>query len=277
MARLETPGARLKLPGVSAAPRRLDPAQLNGYRELRLIEAAAAELGIADPFFRAHDGIAGAETTIDDRRIGNFASYDYLALNGDPRITGAAKAAIDRYGTSVSASRMVSGERPIHHHREAARSDADGAITLVSGHAQRLAVGALLGPGDIIVHDAFVHTSIFEGARRRARAGCRSAIRRCGCRPDTRRARRGTASAIVIEGHYSMDGDVPDLAAFVALARRHDAWLMVDEACAGCLVAGFGLAEHAGIDPREVVLDGHPEQSLVSTGGTRWKAELIGY
>jgi 8-amino-7-oxononanoate synthase len=175
MARLETPGARLKLPGVSAAPRRLDPAQLNGYRELRLIEAAAAELGIADPFFRAHDGIAGAETTIDDRRIGNFASYDYLALNGDPRITGAAKAAIDRYGTSVSASRMVSGERPIHHELEtelARLYDADDAITLVSGHATNVSlIGALLGPGDIIVHDALVHNSIFEGGRQNATTG----------------------------------------------------------------------------------------------------------
>jgi len=244
MARLETPGARLKLPGVSAAPRRLDPAQLNGYRELRLIEAAAAELGIADPFFRAHDGIAGAETTIDDRRIGNFASYDYLALNGDPRITGAAKAAIDRYGTSVSASRMVSGERPIHHELEtelARLYDADDAITLVSGHGTNVSlIGALLGPGDIIVHDALVHNSIFEGAR--LSGARRVPFRHLDAAAADRtlaeaRSRHGKA-LIVIEGHYSMDGDVPDLAAFVTLARRHDAWLMVDEAHALGVLAG---------------------------------------
>ena len=287
MARLETPGARLKLPGVSAAPRRLDPAQLNGYRELRLIEAAAAELGIADPFFRAHDGIAGAETTIDDRRIGNFASYDYLALNGDPRITGAAKAAIDRYGTSVSASRMVSGERPIHHQLEtelARLYDADDAITLVSGHATNVSlIGALLGPGDIIVHDAFVHNSIFEGAR--LSGARRVPFRHLDAAAADRtlaeaRSRHGKA-LIVIEGHYSMDGDVPDLAAFVALARRHDAWLMVDEAHALGVLGrrGFGLAEHAGIDPREVdIWMGTLSKSLVSTGGyIAGRAELIGY
>ena len=72
---------------------------------------AAEFLGIDDPFFRVHEGIAGAETLIDGRTYLNFASYNYIGLNGHPYIADAAKAAIDRYGTSVSASRPVSGER----------------------------------------------------------------------------------------------------------------------------------------------------------------------
>ena len=92
-----------------------------------MIEEAADYLGIGDPFFRVHQGIAGAETVIGDRPYTNFASYNYIGLNGDPRIAAAAKAAIDRYGTSVSASRLVSGERPIHRELEAALARIHGA------------------------------------------------------------------------------------------------------------------------------------------------------
>ena len=276
MARLEAPGAGLTSRMLDGTSARLDAAQLNGYRELRQIEAAADKLGIADPFFRVHGGIAGAETIIAGRRIANFASYDYLALNGDPRVTEAAKAAIDRYGTTVSASRMVSGERPIHRELEgelARLYDADDAITLVSGHATNVSlIGTLLGPNDLVVYDALAHNSIAEGARL-------SGARRMPFRHlDATAAEKVLAEArprhgkalIVIEGHYSMDGDVPDLAAFVALARRHRAWLMVDEAHALGVLGrrGFGLAEHAGIDPREIdIWMGTLSKSLVSTGG----------
>src|SRR5207248_3713474 len=91
---------------------RLDVSTLEGFREIRMIREAAEFLGISDPFFRVHEGIAGAETVIDGRSFINFASYNYIGLNGHPDIVSAARAAIDRYGTSVSASRPVSGERP---------------------------------------------------------------------------------------------------------------------------------------------------------------------
>src|SRR5580704_1306497 len=87
-------------PGRAGAGR-LDVAELEAYRDIRMIEEAAEYLGIADPFFREHQGIAGAETLIGNRSYVNFASYNYIGLNGDPRVTAAAKAAIDRYGTSV--------------------------------------------------------------------------------------------------------------------------------------------------------------------------------
>jgi 8-amino-7-oxononanoate synthase len=270
------------------APRaRLDPAQLDGYRDIRMIEAAAAQLGIADPFFRVHDGIVGAETIVEGRRVGNFASYDYLGLNGDPRIVAAAKAAIDRYGTSVSASRMVSGERAIHRELETALAKiygAEDAMALVGGHATNVSlIGALLGAGDLIVHDALAHNSIVEGARL-------SGARRVPFRHlDPEAADRALAEArprhqralVVIEGHYSMDGDVPDLAAFVAAARRHRAWLMIDEAHALGVLGrrGLGLAEHAGIDPGEIdIWMGTLSKSLVSCGGyIAGGAALIAY
>jgi 8-amino-7-oxononanoate synthase len=266
---------------------RLEVAQLEAYREIRLIEEAAEYLGIADPFFRVHEGIASAETVIGNRSYLNFASYNYIGLNGDPRIAEAAKAAIDRYGTSVSASRPVSGERPIHRDLERALArihGAEDAIAMVSGHATNVTViGHLLGRNDVIVHDALIHNSIVQGATL-------SGARRVSFRhldPDAAdkalaeaRARHGRA-LLVIEGHYSMDGDVPDLAAFLAVARRHHAWLMVDEAHAlGVLGArGFGSADRAGIDPGEVdIWMGTLSKSLVSCGGyIAGRQDLVDY
>ena len=185
-----------KSPGAAS---RLDPSTLDGYREIEMVAAVAGHLGIADPFFRVHDGIAGAETVIEGRRYLNFASYDYLALNGDARVTEAAKAAIDRYGTTVSASRPVSGERAIHRELEQALAglyDAEDAVALVGGHATNVTViGQLLGPDDVIVHDALAHNSIVAGRDAcRGRGGPRSAtsIRR---RPTRRCPRRGRVMA----------------------------------------------------------------------------------
>src|SRR5690242_12369045 len=260
----------------NAGAERLDVSQLEAYREIRLIEEAAEYLGIGDPFFRVHEGIAGAETLIGNRSYLNFASYNYVGLNGDPRIADAAKAAIDRYGTSVSASRPVSGERPIHRELERALARVHGAedsIALVSGHATNVTViGHLLGRNDVIVHDALIHNSIVQGAML---SGARrvpfphldyEAADRL-----LREARpRGGHALLVIEGHYSMDGDVPDLPAFIAVARRNRAWLMVDEAHAlGVIGArGFGIADRFGVDPAEIdIWMGTLSKSLVSCGG----------
>ncbi len=241
-----------------------------------MIREAADFLGIADPFFRVHDGIAGAETVIDGRSYANFASYNYIGLNGHPQIAAAAKAAIDRYGTSVSASRPVSGERPVHRELEQALARLHGAedsVVLVGGHSTNVTViGHLLGRDDVIVHDALIHNSIVQGAML---SGARrvpfshldheAADRLLG----QARPRNGRA-LLVIEGHYSMDGDVPDLPAFVAAARRHRAWLMVDDAHALGVLGprGFGSADHFGIDPSDVdIWMGTLSKSLVSCGG----------
>jgi 8-amino-7-oxononanoate synthase len=144
-------------------------------------------------------------------------------------------------------------------------------------------VGHLLGRNDLIVHDALIHNSIAQGATL-------SGARRVPFRhldPDAAdralaEARsRHTNALLVIEGHYSMDGDVPDLAAFVAVARRHRAWLMVDDAHALGVLGprGFGSADHAGIDPGEVdIWMGTLSKSLVSCGGyIAGRKDLVGY
>src|SRR3954464_6003894 len=272
-------------PGIEAG--RLDVSCFEAHRDIRMIEEAADYLGIGDPFFHVHQGIAGAETMIGDRPYTNFASYNYLGINGDPRVAAAAKAAIDRYGTSVSASRMVSGERPIHRELERALArihGAEDAVALVGGHSTNVTViGHLLGRDDVIVHDALIHNSIVQGAML---SGARRVpfphLDHEAADRLLREARpRGGHALLVIEGHYSMDGDVPDLPAFITVARRNRAWLMVDEAHALGVLGprGFGTADRFGVDPGEIdIWMGTLSKSLVSCGGyIAGSKELIDY
>jgi 8-amino-7-oxononanoate synthase len=274
-------------PAGAEAAARLSVAELEGFREIRMVREAAAFLGIADPFFRVHQGIAGAETEIDGKSYVNFASYNYVGLNGHPEIAAAAKAAIDRYGTSVSASRPVSGERPVHRDLERALARLHGAedsVVLVGGHSTNVSViGHLLGRNDVIVHDALIHNSIVQGA---ILSGARRVpfahLDHEAADRLLREARpRNGHALLVIEGHYSMDGDVPDLPAFTAIARRHRAWLMVDEAHALGVLGprGFGIADRFGVDPGEVdIWMGTLSKSLVSCGGyIAGRADLIDY
>ena len=255
--------------------------------EIAMVRRAGEALGIPNPFFRAHDGIAGATSMIDGKSYDNFVSYNYLGLNGDPRVAQAAKDAIDRYGTSVSASRIVSGERPIHRALEralAAVYQAEDAIALVSGHATNVTViGHLVGRDDLILHDSLSHNSIVQGA---LMSGARRISFPHNDMDELDRmlgASRGQAdrALIVVEGHYSMDGDVPDLARLVEIARKHRAHLMVDEAHSlGVLGArGHGIAEHAGVDPKEIDLwMGTLSKTLSGCGGyIAGSAELIDY
>ncbi len=266
---------------------RLSVADLESSAELRMLRNAADFPGIPDPFFRVHEGVAGAETTVQGKRYTNFASYNYLGLNGHPEITAAAKAAIDQWGTTVSASRPVSGERAIHRELERALARlhrTEDSVALVGGHSTNVTlIGHLLGRNDVIVHDGLIHNSIVEGARlsgaRRvpfAHLDYDAADRLLA----HARPRNGHALP-AIEGHYSMDGDVPDLPAFIAVARRHRAWLMVDEAHAVGVLGprGFGTADYFGVDPTEVdIWMGTLSKSLVSCGGyIAGRVELVQY
>lgn len=263
--------------------------RIQNLRDWGLVRDAMDALGIESPFFRTHEGRAGACTRIAGRDMLNFGSYDYLGLNGDARLQAAAAAAMARYGISASASRLVSGERPVHAALEAALAahyGAEAALAFVSGHATNVTlIGHLMGPRDLILHDAAIHNSCVEGARL-------SGARRvpfahndlAGAERELKAARsRGAGSAqralIVVEGHYSMDGDLPDLAGFVRLARAHDAWLMVDDAHGlGVLgVTGKGAFEAAGVDPAEVdIWMGTLSKTLCGCGGyVAARAELI--
>lgn len=244
--------------------------------ELQRVRDAGKILEIENPFFRAHEGIAEAETSIGNRRLLNLVSYNYLGLNGDPRVKAAAKDAIDRYGTSVSASRIVSGERPVHGELEAALAavyDAEACVAMVSGHATNVTViGHLVGSGDAIVHDALSHNSIIQGAMLSGALRLQFAHNDPDSLDRVLRSVRPKAKRVLvaIEGHYSMDGDVPDLSAIVRIVRRHGAYLMVDEAHSIGVLGrtGKGIAEHWDFDPSEVdIWMGTLSKTLSGCGG----------
>ena len=247
-----------------------------GYQQLRILNEGAAKLGIENPYFRAHDGIAAATTVIEGRTFINYSSYNYLGLAGHPEVNAAAKAAIDRYGTSASASRLVSGERPIHRELELELADlhgVDDCVVFVSGHATNVStIGHLFGAKDLVVHDALIHNSILmgselAGARRIpfAHNDWEALDRLLGqCRLQYERV------LIVLEGIYSMDGDFPDLPRFVEIKRRHRAFLMVDEAHSLGVMgrAGLGIQEHFGLKGTDVdIWMGTLSKALAGCGG----------
>ena len=108
----------------------------------------------------------------------NFSSLNYLGSSGDPAVTRAAQEAIERYGTSASASRVVSGEKTIHRELESAIAaflGAEDAIVYVGGHStNETTIGHLLKPGDLILHDELAHNSIVQGCILSGRSAARS-------------------------------------------------------------------------------------------------------
>ena len=270
-------------PAVPTEPRPLERRRwdtafesLPGYRAMKTHHAAGDLIGISSPFHRLHETRSGAHAVIDGRECLNFASYDYLGLNGHPAITAAVAEAAAEFGTSVSASRLTAGERAAHRDLEAALAalyEAEASLVFVSGHATNVSsIAALLGPKDLVLHDALAHNSLVVGA---VLAG---AQRRVFPHNDlkaldallTASRDRYERCLIVTEGLFSMDGDGPDLARLVDLKDRHGAWLMVDDAHGlGVLGAtGCGIAEHSGVDPRRVdIWMGTLSKTLAGCGG----------
>ncbi|HKM61645.1 MAG TPA: aminotransferase class I/II-fold pyridoxal phosphate-dependent enzyme, partial [Acidisphaera sp.] len=205
------------------------------YQHLCSQRALADALGLRFPFYRTHDVRAGARSVIDGNKVVNFASYDYLGLNGHPEITSAVAHATAEWGTSVSASRITAGERDFHRELEHALAgiyDSEAALAFVSGHATAVStIAALLGPKDLILYDALIHNCVVVGAQL-----C-GATRRSFAHNDMTALAGILASSrerfervlIVSEGLYSMDGDGPDLAQLVATKEQYDCWLMVDD------------------------------------------------
>jgi 8-amino-7-oxononanoate synthase len=247
-----------------------------GYQQVEILRQMAGKLRVESPFFRVHEGIAGATTQIAGSSYVNFANYNYLGFSGDAVVSARAKEAIDRYGTSASASRMVAGERAVQRELErrlASFYEVEDCVVFVSGHATNVTViGSLFSAGDLVVHDSLAHNSIVQGAQLSGAkrlsfahndwAALDELLTRV--RSDYRRV------LIAIEGMYSMDGDIPDLARFVEIKQRHGAFLMVDEAHSlGVLgETGKGIREHCGVPATDVdIWMGTLSKTLAGCGG----------
>lgn len=250
--------------------------QFDGYKEIELIEKGGAALGVSSPFFKTHQSIASATSIIDNKEYINFSSYNYLGLSGHSSVLEASKLAIEQFGTTVSASRMVSGERPIQQELEqkiAKLYGVNDSVVFVSGHATNVTtIGYLFGPRDLILHDSLAHNSILQGAQL-------SGAKRIPFRHNdwehldeilTNQRESFERVLIVIEGLYSMDGDIPDLQKFINIKQEHCAFLMVDEAHSiGVLGStGKGISEHFSIDPKDIdIWMGTLSKSFSSCGG----------
>ena len=246
------------------------------YKQIMAQQTAGELLGIGNPFFRSHEGAASATTVVDGRSLINFASYDYLGFNRHPEVIRASKDAIERYGISATESRVVAGERPVHHELEgkfASFYEAEAAIVFVSGYLTNVTtIGTLLGPEDLILHDEFIHNSALVGAKL---SGAHRRWFRHNDMAELEKILQSTAGRyrrvlVVVEGVYSMDGDIADLPRLIELKSRFGFWLMVDEAHALGVIGktGRGTAEHTGCNPRDVdIWMGTLSKTTASCGG----------
>ncbi len=230
------------------------------YQQVLVHRAVAKHMGVDNPFFTLHEGLAADTTRVGGRDLINFSTYNYLGLNGYPRVITAAKQALDTYGVSASASRVVSGERPPHRELERALADlhgVDDSVVFVSGHATNVsAIGCLMGAKDLILHDRLIHNSAMQGALLSGAARMSFPHNDIAALDQLlgEYRHRYEKVLIVVEGVYSMDGDICPLDRLVKLKHRHRALLMVDEAHSLGVLGrtGRGIGEHFGIDGREV-------------------------
>ncbi|MEU9164514.1 aminotransferase class I/II-fold pyridoxal phosphate-dependent enzyme [Streptomyces sp. NPDC048424] len=268
------PAPRETLPQWSAGT-----ASVDDFPEVSLFEqrlGAIADSGAQYPYFRVHEGNVRDTTVIGGRAYLSFGSYNYLGISGHPAVNEAAHRAVDRYGTSVSASRVLSGERELTVRLERALAEflgVEDCLTLVSGHATNVtAIGHLVGAQDLVVHDALAHDSILQGCALSGAARRPFAHNDIGQLEHMLRLNRSRFRRVLIavEGAYSMDGDLVDLPAVIELKKRYGALLMVDEAHSIGTVGehGRGVGEFFGVERSDVDLwMGTLSKAFASCGG----------
>ncbi|MGB8368088.1 MAG: aminotransferase class I/II-fold pyridoxal phosphate-dependent enzyme [Limisphaerales bacterium] len=242
---------------------------------------------------RRVDSPPGTRIRIDGRTLLNFSSNDYLGLAGDPLLKEAAILAVEKFGASSGASRLICGSLAPHHELEEALANfkgAEAALSFSTGYATAIGtICALLGKDDVIVLDKLVHACIVDAARlsgAKIRVFAHNDLEdlekmlkwtRRGeqCESQTKSGTRVThpserrRTLIVTESVFSMDGDAAPLREIVALKEKHGAWLMVDEAHATGLYGKNrrGLAEESGVSERIEIQMGTLGKAVGASGG----------
>ncbi|MBR0554123.1 aminotransferase class I/II-fold pyridoxal phosphate-dependent enzyme [Ciceribacter sp. L1K23] len=250
--------------------------QLAEYKQVVVQKMAGEQLGMANPFYRAHEAASGAYAVIGGKSYDNFASYDYLGLNKHPAVLAGAEEALAQFGVSASASRLVAGERTIHVALEQALAqnyESEAAVCFVSGYLTNVAaIGCIMGPRDLVLHDEFIHNSALSGIKL---SGANRRFFKHNDMADLERLLRTLGSdyeriLVVAEGIYSMDGDIADLPGLVRLKQEFNFWLMMDEAHSLGVLGdtGRGIFEHFGVSPSEVdIWMGTLSKTTCSCGG----------
>jgi 8-amino-7-oxononanoate synthase len=252
-------------------------------RREQLEAANAADL---NPYFRLLTSQAGPVVEMEGRETIMLGSNNYLGLTGDERVRQAARDALDEYGTGVTGSRLLNGTTPLHLdlERELAEwMETEDAIVFTTGYQSNLGcLQAILGPNDTVIADSGDHASILDGCKlsgaklrpfRHNQTGKLEKMLQ-------RAADDGGGVLVVVDGVYSMEGDLCDLPRVAELAGHYGARLMVDEAHGvGVLGSrGAGAAELFGLEDRVDLRMGTFSKSLASCGGfIAGSSEVIEY
>jgi len=268
------PSPEPRPPPIDEATYRID--QFPEVQELEQRLGLATAFGLKNPYFNVHERVTNDTSVIGGRTVINWSSYNYLGFSGDTNVTRAAQEAVARYGTSVSASRVASGEKPLHRELEqelAAFLGTEDSVVTVSGHGVFVTtIATLMKDGDLVLHDALAHDCIMTGAK------LSGAKRRPFPHNDWRALEKQLQQLrphyrrvlIAIEGVYSMDGDFPELPKFIELKKKYGCLLLVDEAHSIGVMGktGAGIGEHFGVNRADVDLwMGTLSKSFASCGG----------
>lgn len=236
------------------------------------------------PYFLPLDGTDGTEVTVNGRRIIMIGSNNYLGLTTHPRVREAARKAIDEYGTSCTGSRFLNGTLRLHmelEERLAAFVGKEAALVFSTGMQANLgAISCLLGPNDYVIIDKANHASIVDGCRlgegqiKRFRHNDMNHLEMI-----LSRIPANAGKLVVVDGVYSMEGDIAPLDQIVPICQRHGARIYVDDAHSlGVLGKGRGTAAHFGLTPQVDLIMGTFSKSFASIGGfVAGAADVITY
>jgi 8-amino-7-oxononanoate synthase len=248
-------------------------AKVRGHERAEQLRAARE----ADllPYFRRLESHAGPVVEMEGAERVMLGSNNYLGLTGDERVMQGARDALERYGTGLTGSRLLNGTIDLHLQLEQELAEWMGteeAIVFTTGHQANVGtLGTLLGPGDTVIADSADHASILDGcllSRAKLRPFRHGRLDKLEKMLE-RAGEDGGGVLVVVDGVFSMEGDVADLPRIVELCRAHGARLMVDEAhAAGVLGArGAGTSELLGVERDVDLRMGTFSKSLASCGG----------
>jgi 8-amino-7-oxononanoate synthase len=241
----------------------------------RLEQLEAAKQHDLLPYFRLIESEAGPVMEMEGHEVIMLGSNNYLGLTGDPRVKQAARDALEHYGTALTGSRFMNGTTPLHVELEREIAEwmrTEDALVFTTGYQANVGcLGTILEPGDTVICDSGDHASILDGCRL---AGAKLRPYRHN-RVDKlekmleRATEDGGGVLVVVDGVFSMEGDVCDLPRVVELCKAHGARLMVDEAHGvGVLGArGAGACELFGLEDEVDLRMGTFSKSLASCGG----------
>lgn len=243
----------------------------------------AMELGIY-PYFRALSDSEGVTATFEGKDVVMLGSNNYLGLTTDPRVRSAAQEALERYGTSVTGSRFLNGTLELHlelERRLAKYIGMETALIFSTGYQTNVGtVSAILGKGDYAILDKDAHACIVDGVMmsrgemKRFKHNDLDDLDRVLSKIPV-----DAGKLVVVDGVYSMGGDIAPLPEIVEICKRHKARLMVDDAHGvGVTGRGHGTAQHFGLTDEIDLVMGTFSKSFASIGGfIAGKADIIHY